>query len=73
MTKLLDKAFEAVAGLPEDQQDALAALILDEIASEDRWDRASESSRDVLDALADEALAEHRAGQSKPIDLDSKE
>ena len=56
MTKLLEKAFEVATKLPPEQQDALAALVLDEISSEQKWDDAFAESQDVLSALAKEAL-----------------
>lgn len=37
MTGLLERAFAKAATLPEAEQDALAALILAEIESEQRW------------------------------------
>jgi hypothetical protein len=65
MTELLEKAFVEASKLPARDQDALAALILEEIASEQRWEEAFANSADLLDWLADEALAEHRQGQTK--------
>ena len=56
MTKLLEKAFEVATKLPPDQQDAVAAVVLNEISSEHRWDEAFAKSQDVLSALAQEAL-----------------
>ena len=56
MTKLLEKAFEVATKLPPEQQDALAAFVLDEISSEQKWDDAIAESQDVLSALAKEAL-----------------
>jgi hypothetical protein len=40
-------------------------------ASERRWDDSFAASTDVLAQLADEALAEHRAGRTEPLDPDS--
>jgi hypothetical protein len=71
MTKLLEKAFEVATKLPPEQQDALAALVLDEISSEQRWDSAFAKSQDVLSALAKEALKAHAAGASTPLNQDS--
>ena len=71
MTKLLEKAIQAAAKLPAEQQDALATLVLDEIASEKQWDEAFGKSQDVLAALAKEALEEHAAGKSTPLSQDS--
>ena len=36
MTKLLQKAVSAVSNLPEKEQDAIAAMILEELADEER-------------------------------------
>ncbi len=68
MTKALKKAFEAASKLPEAEQDALAAAILEELASERRWDELFERSADTLAKLANEALAEDRAGRTRPLD-----
>jgi len=63
MTQSLERAFTKASQLPAEDQDTIAALILKEIEAEQRWDEAFESSQDVLSKLADEALAEHRAGR----------
>jgi hypothetical protein len=68
MTKALKKAFEAASKLPEVEQDALAAAILDELESEKHWDELFERSADTLARLANEALAEDRAGRPRPLD-----
>lgn len=64
MTKLLQKAFERLAKLPDEEQDAYAEILLDEVESDGRWLKALEDSQDVLETLADEALEEHRAGKT---------
>ena len=68
MTKALKRAFEAASRLPEAEQDALAAAILDELESEKRWDELFERSADRLAKLAKDALAEDRAGRTRPLD-----
>ncbi|MFN8625585.1 MAG: hypothetical protein U0587_06320 [Candidatus Binatia bacterium] len=70
MTQLLDKAFAEAAKLPEDEQDALARAVLDELAGERRWDELFSQSQDVLGDLAAEARAEYRAGRSQKLDPD---
>jgi hypothetical protein len=70
MTTLLQQAFDAAAKLPAEEQDLLASRVLAELAAEDEFDRAIEGSADKLAALAAEALAEHRAGQTQPLDPD---
>jgi len=68
MTKLLKKAFDEAAKLPEKEQVALASIKLEELASERRWEELFAESHDLLGQLADEALAEHRAGRTKELD-----
>ncbi len=61
MTRLLEKALNEVAKLPPSEQDALAAILLEELASEKKWSSLFAQSQDLLAKLAEEALAEHRA------------
>ena len=69
MTQLLKKAFDEASRRPQDIQDAIAAIVLAELAAEQRWDQSFAQSRDALSKLADEALAEHRAGRTKPLNV----
>ena len=71
MTKALERAFEVASLLPDQEQEELAAAILDEIEAERRWDASLATSQDALKRLADEALAEHQAGKSEPLNPDS--
>lgn len=71
MTKLLDQALRAVAELPDAEQDALAVAILAEVKGGDGWDSQFAISADQLERLAEEALGEHRAGRSHPLDPDA--
>ena len=68
MTKALEEVLRQVSRLPEAEQDALAEAIKAEIGAEKDWDKSFAGSLDVLDRLADEAIADHRAGRTKPID-----
>ena len=70
MTKLLNKAFEEASMLPEMDQNALAKWVLEELHSERAWAKSFAESEDVLENLADEALAEKRKGETVPLDLD---
>ena len=70
MTELLERALAELAKLPEQDQDAISALILEEIEDERRWDESFARSADVLERLADEARAERRAGKTKVLDSD---
>jgi len=67
MTQLLEKALSEVAKLPDAEQDAVAAILLQEMASERRWSEAFANSQDLLAKLAAKALAEHAAGRTKPL------
>lgn len=69
--KLLERAFAEIAALPETEQEIIAAWILEEIASRRRWEEAFAHSEDALVRLADEALAEHRAGQTQELNPDA--
>ncbi|PSQ88007.1 MAG: hypothetical protein BRD42_00230 [Bacteroidetes bacterium QS_3_64_15] len=68
MTQLLEKAFEKASELPEEEQDDLAAFILEELESERQWEQAFSESQDELERMADEALEKHNAGDSEKLD-----
>jgi hypothetical protein len=70
MTTLLEKAFAEAAKLPEAEQDLLAQRVLAEPSAEDDFDRAIARTSDKLVRLAEEALAEHRAGQTEVLEPD---
>lgn len=69
MTKLLEEAFSAISRLSEEEQDALASLIMEELISEKRWIEAFTRSHDQLSQLADEAIDDFKKGLTKPWDL----
>jgi hypothetical protein len=68
MTNSLQEAFKRASALPDEQQEALAAIMLEEIAAEKRWEEAFAGSQDVLEKLANEALEEHRRGETEDLD-----
>lgn len=68
MAQALASAVAEAAKLPPDEQDVLAAILLEEIASEQRWSRLFAKSEHVLEALASEALVDFKAGKVKPLD-----
>ena len=70
MSKLMKKALEQVSKLSEADQDAVAAVLLDELRSEERWRIAFGESQGALAELADEALAEFETGGIQPLDTD---
>ena len=68
MTLLLERAINEVKKLTDDQQDALAQLILENL-DEQRWDElfSRPESETLLEKLANEALAEYHAGKTPNI------
>ena len=67
MTKSLEQAFREAAKLPEAEQDALAEAIRSEVMGDEDWERSFAESTDALERLADEAIAEHRAGRTQRV------
>ena len=70
MTQLLEKVLGKVSKLPEVEQNALAKWLLNELASETRWNKSFAESENGLEKLADEALKEHKKGHTKLLDPD---
>jgi hypothetical protein len=72
MTRLMEQAVSRASELSDEEQDALAAILLREIESERRWDTlfSRPTSADLLGSMADEALAEADAGGCRPLNLD---
>jgi len=55
MTKLLEQAMAKVNGLSEAEQNAIAQIVLDEIAADREWDEVLARSPEKLRKLADDA------------------
>ncbi len=70
MTTLLEQAFAEAAKRSAAEQDILASRLLAELETENDFDRAIAGSPEVLTRLAMDALDEHRAGLSQPLDPD---
>ncbi|HXF38656.1 MAG TPA: hypothetical protein VN687_02990 [Blastocatellia bacterium] len=70
MTQLLAEVIKKVSEMPASEQDEFASFMLAELESEERWDALFSSSQDLLSKMADEALAELRAGETEQLDLD---
>ena len=71
MTQLMKRAISRLQEVPEEQQDGIAAIILDEVLpTEDKWDDllASDRSQTLLDQMAQEALAEFDRGETTSLD-----
>ena len=70
MTHLLEQAIAQLNKLPDSDQDAIASLILDELANEHRWQESFARSQDQLALLAERARTEIREGRVRDIGID---
>jgi hypothetical protein len=68
---MLEKAIARAQQLSSEHQNVIAALILEEIEDEARWDAAFAGSHDLLEELAAEADEEDRRGLAKALDPNS--
>jgi cell division inhibitor SulA len=68
MTQALSDAVAFAAKLPEEEQNALAAILLEEMASEERWNALFSGSQSLLEQLASQALQDDEAGNVQPSD-----
>ncbi|MCC6491740.1 MAG: hypothetical protein IT424_01825 [Pirellulales bacterium] len=71
MTSILQQAFERAAKLAPAEQVRWGAWMLEELESEERWDQLFARSQGLLERMADEAMTEHRAGRTMPLDPDA--
>ena len=70
MTQLLEQALGEVQKLPDAGQDAIAAIILEEIADERRWDEGFARSQEQLGRLANRVREDIRAGKTRDVGID---
>ncbi len=68
MTELLENALRKVAALTQDEQDAIAAQILETLEDEAAWREKLSRNPEKLRRLAEEALREKRDGETRPLD-----
>jgi len=68
MTQALSTAVATAAQLPDEEQDALAAILLEEMESEERWSALFADSPNLLERMANEAIQDFQAGGVQPID-----
>jgi hypothetical protein len=71
MSNLLDEAYAAAKKLPEEEQEALGALLIAEIEDNRRWDELFAQPSEVIERMADRALEHHRLGLTLPLDPES--
>jgi hypothetical protein len=70
MTQLLEQALSEVKKLPTSEQDAIASLIISELADERRWQESFARSQDQLARLAEKVREDVRAGRVQPGGFD---
>lgn len=72
MTRLLKKVMERIFALPEDEQDAIAGIILEELEDERRWQETFARTQVGLARLAKAAREEIEKDRVFPYDPASK-
>ena len=70
MTQLLEKVLTEVHKLPPEKQDAIAAVILEELEDAQLWDKAFSESEDKLAQLAQKVRTDIKAGRIKKMGID---
>ena len=70
MTQALQQAIAELQKLPESEQDAMAAIILEEIADEERWTSAFAKSQNALSRIAVKVREDIRQGHVREIGID---
>ncbi len=72
MTKLLEKVFNQVSKLPAMSQDAITAIILEELEDEKKWETSFANSQAALSSLATKVRNEIKQGETLPFDPASR-
>ncbi len=67
MSQLLEDAISAVRKLPDPAQDAIAAMILAEIADDRAWDESFARSQDQLARMAQKVREDIAAGRVREL------
>jgi hypothetical protein len=68
MTHALSAAVASAAKLPEEEQNILAAILLVEMESEERWSALFSGSQNLLEQMASEAIQDFHSDRVQPID-----
>ena len=68
MSTLLEEALEKVASLPPDDQDAIAAQILDTLEDRDNWRQINATRLAAIRRMEQEAIEEDDRGLTRPMD-----
>ena len=70
MTQLLEKVLTEVHKLPPEKQDAIAAVILEELEDAQLWDKAFSESQDKLSQFAQKVRTDIKAGRIRKMGID---
>lgn len=70
MTHLLQHAIAELQKLSDSEQDAMAAVILEEIADEEQWQTAFANSQDELSRIAEKVREDVRQGRVRDLGID---
>lgn len=68
MTRLLESAIDRLRKLPEDRQDQMAKLVLEELAEDEKWAESTRKAEGKLGGLVQSILADERAGKCEDLD-----
>jgi len=70
MTTLLEQAIDQLRKCSPAEQDTIAALILEELADETRWDEAFAASQPEIEQLAEKVRAKIRSGETRDMRIE---
>jgi hypothetical protein len=70
VTHLLQQAIAEIQKLPDTDQDAIAALILEELTDEQRWREKFAASQDELSRMAEKVRGDIQAGRVRDAGFD---
>ena len=65
MTILLEKAFKELESLPDDLQDKVASLLLEELIDSIKWEESFRNSKDILREMALSAIKDFEDGKTE--------
>lgn len=70
MTQLLEEAMSELSRLPDGDQDRIAAMILEELEDDRKWDATFQRSHSELSKLADKVRMDIQTGKTKEMGFD---
>jgi hypothetical protein len=70
MSSIVEQAIERLRQMPEDRQDSLSRLVLQEIEEDERWMRSTDSNSEMLQRLIGEVIEADDRGECEILDPD---